>query len=358
VKEIPEMNIGSTPEVEVSTSADGVASAPILFIVGPSRSGTSLLCNIFGKHSQVVGMNELHLLGDMCSASTLNQTIDESTALTMLARLKARQLRTIWNDQIEPADMEFARRLLSSDGMSLTPASVFRRFAANVAAEQGKRMVVEQTPRNVMYLSQILEAFPEAKVVAMIRDPRAVLNSQRSRWQMRFLGAPNVPFTEALRVFVNYHAITMSKLWLKAVGMAEQFSSHPRVHLVTYEDLISTPQLTLEGLCNFLNIAFEEKMLTVGRIGSSSHRNDDQNAGISNKSVDTWQKDLPRGDREICEYLTGTVAARYGYACPSATLLSLSSLSHMARFPLHVVGMLVANPFRVWIMTKAFFAGR
>lgn len=330
---------------------------PLIFIVGPSRSGTSLLCNILGKHSRVVGLNELHMLGDLWSSEAFDQPLGEQRALDTLARLRARQLRGIWNDQVDAADMEFARELMADIRVPPTPIVVFRKFASSAASEGGKEMVAEQTPRNVLYAPQILAAFPEAKVVAMIRDPRAVLNSQRSRWQMKFLGAPNVPMAESIRVFVNYHAITMSKLWIKAVEMMDRLSSNPRVTVVKYEDLVSAPHETLSGLCDFLGIHFEDGMLAVGRIGSSTLRNDDQNAGISNKSRDAWQNSLPKGDREICEYLAGAIARRHGYECAERKLLSISSLLHLARLPLHIAGMLVSNPHRVWVMAWAFWRG-
>ncbi|NIP95612.1 MAG: sulfotransferase, partial [Akkermansiaceae bacterium] len=44
--------------------------------------------------------------------------------------------------------------------------------------EEGKRIPCTQTPRNVYYLREILGAYPDARVIWMVRDPRAVLCSQ------------------------------------------------------------------------------------------------------------------------------------------------------------------------------------
>lgn len=170
---------------------------------------------------------------------------------------------------------------------------------------------------------------------------------------MRFLGAPNVPFTEAVRVHLNYHAVTMSKLWLTAVGVAESLQNHPRVRVVKYEDLVSAPRETLLPLCEFLGVPYEEAMLNVGQIGSSTQRNDGHNAGISTNSRDAWESQLPKGDRLICEHFTYSTARRHGYEIDEGRLLSFPSLFHLARFPLHLVGMLLVNPKRMWVMAKA-----
>lgn len=324
-----------------------------VFVVGPSRSGTSLLSNILGMNSQIIGMHELHVFNGLYGGPPSTLPGNRGEATSILARLRARQLRTIWQDTPTADDLSFADKCVDLCGQDYSQIGVYRAFCMAIASESGRSFVVEQTPINVMYMREILSLFPEAKMIAMVRDPRAILNSQRSRWKMRFLGAPNVPLSETLRVLVNYHALTMSKLWVKAVDATEPYGSHPRVRIVRYEDLVSRPESVLAELCEFLGVEFEATMMSVGQIGSSTQRNDDRSAGVSKKSVDAWQKGLPKGDREICEFIAGRAARRYGYALGEGQLFNFSVLLHMLRFPFHLAGTLLTNPRRVLVMLNA-----
>ena len=38
----------------------------LVFIVGASRSGTTMLNRILGNHRAVAGLNELHYFGELC----------------------------------------------------------------------------------------------------------------------------------------------------------------------------------------------------------------------------------------------------------------------------------------------------
>ena len=93
--------------------------------------------------------------------------------------------------------------------------SIFKYTLQTEAEEKGKRYVVEQTPRNIFYISKLLKFYPQAKILHMIRDPRAVLFSQKNRWRRRGLGS-NTPLYNTIRVFVNYHSYTVTNLWKKS----------------------------------------------------------------------------------------------------------------------------------------------
>nr|MCR5854169.1 sulfotransferase [Thermodesulfobacteriota bacterium] len=93
---------------------------------------------------------------------------------------------------------------------------VYKFFLYYETKKNKKEIPCEQTPRNLYYLKEIFENVPEAKVIYMLRDPRAVLLSQKNKWKMKFLGHKNMPLKEALRSWINYHPYTISKLWNSA----------------------------------------------------------------------------------------------------------------------------------------------
>ena len=75
----------------------------------------------------------------------------------------------------------------------------------------------------------------------MVRDPRAVILSQRGKWTVaKKLG---LPLKEIIRSFFNYHPITMSILWNKAISAG--FSSEKNTVI---------PRFTPSSLRNLLII--------------------------------------------------------------------------------------------------------
>ena len=66
-----------------------------------------------------------------------------------------------------------------------------------------------------------------------------MLASQKNSWKMRLLGAKRVPVSEMIRSWVNYHPVTMARLWNGATEAALRLRGHDRVMLLRFEDLIA-----------------------------------------------------------------------------------------------------------------------
>ncbi|MEZ5023383.1 MAG: sulfotransferase [Chitinophagales bacterium] len=58
-----------------------------IFIVGNSRSGTTMMLRILNNHSQVYGLNELHFFEQLWSSADKNKEISKEEAITLAAKL-------------------------------------------------------------------------------------------------------------------------------------------------------------------------------------------------------------------------------------------------------------------------------
>lgn len=323
----------------------------LIYVVGASRSGTTMLATILGRNCAVHDIGETHYLGDLCATNQFAQTIPSREATSISANLYARSRKTIWRSTPDLVDWQRAEGLMASV-QNVTRYGLLGLVASDLARSAGKIHAVEQTPRNIYYADQILAHDPESRIIEIVRDPRAVLHSQRQRWRMRFLGAPNVPYSESLRTFVNYHAITMALLWRAAVRAGLAHGSNPRYMRIRYEDLISDPEGIVVQLCAFLGIPFETDMLEIPRISSSTAMNANAKTGISKDSINRWQEQLPAGDRAICARIVGREAQLLDYSIATEPLFRASVLWHMMRYPLHLIGSLVINPRRIITQVK------
>ena len=106
------------------------------------------------------------------------------------------------------------------EGRTLAPVS--RHSGAVDARRRGGEVACDQTPRNVFYIRDILDAFPEARIINMVRDPRAVLLSQKNKWRRRSLGESALPRSEVVRSWSNYHPIVTARIWRGAVDAEER----------------------------------------------------------------------------------------------------------------------------------------
>jgi hypothetical protein len=339
---------------------DHTAATPapgLVFVTGASRSGTTVLSRILGNARGAASLNELHFFGSLVPFKRCKVPMPRRRAERVVAMALARHHRDFWVSGPNPEERDSAKRIVGR--IPPTEATGDRLFAETmdeIRRLTGAAVLCEQTPRNIYYAFHLLDAFPEAHVVHLVRDPRAVLASQKRRYKMRELGGNNVPVSEVVRLWLNYHPATMVRLWLSATREALAIASHPRVRIVRYEDLVGAPEATVRGLCTDLNLTYDAAMLEVPHWGSSTvqHR---ASSGLSAAALDKWREILDGAEIDYCSRKTRIEREHFGYPEAETPVPRLTERAlFLARFPVHLVGMVVANPVRAAVQLKAMFA--
>ncbi|MCG8425793.1 MAG: sulfotransferase [Chromatiales bacterium] len=338
-----------------SNEKSGNTPCSMIFVTGASRSGTSMLARLLGEHKEILALQETHYFGDLCDPDEAKALKSDEQLEQLSAILLARQNRGLWDSKPNASEQQQARQLVSSlPSNARSAGEVFSATLNHLATASGKSIGLEQTPRNIFYAEQLLALYPKARIVHIVRDPRAVLASQRNRWRMRQLGAGHIPSFEMLRTWVNYHPVTMSKLWSEANQQALRLLHRKHFLLVRFEDLVDAPQKEIQRICDFLDITFDPMMLDVPRWGSSNITHSTSQRGISHEVRDLWQGCLPVGDRILCEWLTRPTMKRFGYhPLPAGRADRLQSWAKILTYPLHMVGVISLNPKRAWTLLKA-----
>lgn len=296
---------------------DGVGSP--VFVVGNSRSGTTMVGRALGRHPLVFTMGEIHFFEQLRSAGGVDDRISEAEAVGLAARLLCIQ-RDGYLRQGNPERFGAeAREILGEPPLAgaretYTAAEVFEGFLVHEAARGGKEVPCDHTPRNVFYIGEILRLYPRARVINLVRDPRDVLLSQKRKWKRRSLGAKGIPLRESLRSWANYHPLVTSELWNASVRAADRFTGHGRVLSLRFEDLLADPEGELRGVCEFLGISFEDGVLEVPQVGSSSGRDRPDRKGIDQTRAGSWKRGgLGEAELFLCQRMTAPVMRRYGY---------------------------------------------
>jgi len=286
----------------------------MIFVVGNSRSGTTMLGRILGRSDNIFTLHELHFFEQIWQPKLPIVKIDQADAIKYIAKLIAIQRDGYFvRPNIEKYRDE-ASEVVSSHSSYWTMPKVYAAFVTYEAGRNGKEIPCDQTPHNLYYLYPLLDYFPNANILNIIRDPRAVLCSQKNRWKRRIYNRGKTPLFEQIRTRINYHPITISLLWKVGLQKFDEIRDDSRVLSLKFEDLVKEPEVEIQNLCNFLNINYHEGMMAIPQVGSSSKPDTDEVLGISKDIANQW-KNMCLSDTEIwlCQKITNDFMEKLDY---------------------------------------------
>jgi hypothetical protein len=168
-----------------------------------------------------------------------------------------------------------------------------------LTTKEGKKRWLDKLPGYVSQFDQIRDVVPEAKFIELVRDARDILASKKKR----------------TATGGGYDPLWDSLAWQSAVraGNSAHHRYPDRILRVKYEDLVARPAMELVRICDFLNLKYDENMLSVGWINTTSAGSTPSNQGISTAAVGKWVDQLPPADIAVCQYVAGKELQKLGY---------------------------------------------
>ncbi len=215
-----------------------------IFIVGLSRGGTSLLSRMLDAHSNIAILPETWWYVVLDRLGCLEEFTDPwQTSLFF---------NEVWENlksYHDPAARVLAAEAAKQPRYVGPTAHVLENLGQAYARERRAEIWGEKTPGHALWLPQIRELFPRARLLFMVRDPRDVLVSYDDRWDQGRRDTDYLTSTAALLKFYLVHLLY-----------------HPtfppeQVRWVKYESLTAQPAEELEQICRFLRVDFEPSML-------------------------------------------------------------------------------------------------
>lgn len=265
-----------------------------LFIGGCSRSGTTLLGAMIGAHSTCICSPESHFKIDVMRALARKMTEPKPTALVSLIQRHWRF--KIWELELEPLSA------LSNNNASFD--QILHWIVAQYAQQQGKpnaQIWVDHTPENISYTQSLLDIFPQARFIHLVRDGRAVAASI-----LPLDWGPN-------------SIIKASRWWMRMTSFglaAEKTLGSEFVLRVKYEDLVLKPETTMQTVSQFMGIDYEPAMLQATGFNPPSYttRQHKLVGGKPDASVvNRWEQKLTARQIEIFEHQTRDFLTYLGY---------------------------------------------
>jgi hypothetical protein len=294
-----------------------------VFVVGPSRSGTSMMRDILAGHPDLWIGGETHYFDDL----RIRMRGHEQT------QLSAEQRTACENYFLSLADRPYGRggdpdRATKLDRHELRSAAAqigpgadayFVAYCEVMAHKRGKSRWGEKTPRHVFRIDEILGVWREAKVICMVRDPRAVVSSYRwwKRETEKTRAQRAIDETWALddrRAAKSYNVFVISMLWRAAMRASlNAVARHgpDRVRLQRYEDVVRDPEAEIRRLAEWLGLDYDPSLLDVAVSNSSFVLPGDR--GVSRDAVDRWSTKLPPGELSVVQRCCGSLMRSVGY---------------------------------------------
>lgn len=247
-----------------------------VFVLGASRSGTSLIKAV------------------LCSHSAIGGTKNEGTFL-----FKYRDIYRLINESCGYADREEVLRIFQT---SYDFVEFYDRVSDLILSEQGKSYLADKYISHKYINWYVLKYFPNAQIVFMIRDPRDVYCSVMKHTNL-----------------VRKACLPSARFWNRCIQSIEPFECTNRVHCIRYEDLVREPEHIVGTIMKSLGLGFENRQLDSQRrdsftnLGSSpNHKNISKPIGTF--SVGRWRHELSKSDVAVINSVCEPYMRRFGYA--------------------------------------------
>jgi hypothetical protein len=332
-----------------------------IFIVGSSRSGTTLVSRILKKHPEIHILNETHFIYEFDRFIKNNALLSDDKIWKIVNLMLTIQKKDYYRKNDYEEYPEAAKEIISEFQRQkqrnfATLNKIFFKFEAK---RHGKKRAGDQTPRHIFCMHQLLKMYPDAKFVQMVRHPCAVLLSQKNKWKAGLHW--QIPKFEVLRTFFNYHPVTISILWKKSVesGLeAQQIIAERSLKTIIFENLVEKPRKEIMELCDFLQIDFFPDMINVPVEMSSNIKNEGYK-GISKSVSEHWRDRLSETEVFIAEKLTSHQMELLGFSSTGARPNLVKLMLYFLVLPLQLSVAFtlnirrIGNPF-LYITTRIF----
>jgi hypothetical protein len=260
------------------------------FVVGASRSGTTLLRLMLNEHPALHVPRESWFLIDLMDELPLADPLSREQVRLAFDLITAHWRWKDW--EIENSRLWDRFASLHEPLLGDLIDAVFK-----LSGEQsGKGSWGDKTPEYIRHIDRLHTVFPEAKFVHIIRDGRDVcLSLTRYEYRMGVLSENAKYWAEWVAAGIESGRRLPKNLYLE----------------VAYEDVVDNTEQTLRKICQFLTVPYDHRMLdfhkNAGRNLASwemGHHYKTLNP-LSSQEVYKWRKEMGMLDLIVFESVAG-----------------------------------------------------
>jgi hypothetical protein len=266
-----------------------------VFVAGLERSGTSLLYALLASHPNIAMTRRTNLWthfydqhGDLSDPANLDRCIDVMMRYKRIVKL-------------EPDEARLRRDFREGPQ---TYGRLFGLLEQQYAERTGCARWGDKSLNTERYAGPIFAAYPGARILHMIRDPRDRYASSQTRWQRRRGGAG-----------------AGTAEWLSSVRLAQRNSQRDpdQYRIVRYETLAAHPEQTMREICAFIGEDYAPSILAMQ--GATRFRDQGSNSSygaraagvISTDSIGRYRSVLSQRQIAFIQTVAGRAMQSMGY---------------------------------------------
>lgn len=254
-----------------------------LFIVGMPRSGSTIFTRLLNESSDLFIINDCYYLQYVDSIngfSRKDKIVNNQLAQYLFNKIKARIERPnspsigcglMLSTEDEQKIAKFVSKFSDDDkqNWSLILEQIMQ-FSASLL---GKKTWGYNTPQDYLNIDLLFQAYPHAKFIFMMRDPRSMLRSYK------------YIFTNARNTTQRYHPVLQALAWRTSIrSYFEYKTKYPEnILLIRYEDLVAQTNETLAKVGDFVNVQFPN--ISLDQFGNNSSFKDKSSKNINDTEV-------------------------------------------------------------------------
>lgn len=263
------------------------------FVIGPGRSGTTLLGNLLNRSSQIYIAHETKYFQQVWSQRHLLRFVPRRRRIPLVVD------HVISSEY--PADPPTFRSHRDEFITALRDVeSLEAGFLALLRTLSDRPVLGEKTPWHTFFVEQIDRVASDARFVAITRDAPATVASTLGREGFRRVDS--LTRCIARWIFMNRELLRV-----------REALPDDRLQLVRFEDLVREPEAVLGEVCAFLDVALEPPMLQPTS-QDSSLREEDSGGGFDTGALHRWRETLTGDQVRRIRSHTWRTSRALGYA--------------------------------------------
>ena len=286
-----------------------------IFIGGYRNSGTTLLVNLLDSHPELlVWPDESTFFYEYFPIMELEEYSSEEKLNVATERVIGRI--NLWGRNIkkkldiEELKKEFRCAIKDQD---ITPKNV---LLANMKAFQRwyqpgnyPRFWVLKTAVCQAYTTEILEWFPNAKFIIVLREPKDVWASLSNHWprEKKFFDSKKDLLQNMIENFRDAFEFS---------SCAYELYGAEKIMFVHYEDIVANPVEVMKNLAEFIGIKYADSMIKPTVLGMDWYGNNRQGInfdGISSYNTNRWKERIDKEEAKIVEHYMSRYMIKFGY---------------------------------------------
>lgn len=321
---------GSLETSEKGLPAAGSGTVPgLAFIVGHYKSGSTWLINLLSLHPWVRGVGETSLFSYVCANPDLAACTRNLFTLGFWGRGGLRALvrtrladwsgplRRSWKTVLSPDDRPMTRmdlgvfdqlrlkRALARCGSHEEYCRTFFRYLAGTLKPQG--YLVEKN-NNIFLVDFIKSTFPNARLIAIYRDGRDVVVSEK--YFLKNEAGRAQRFEDSVRN------------WRGAMEAQFRYAEQYGIFAVSYEEMLADGRGVARRLLDYLDLPVDDEIVemmirkssfefTTGRKSGQEKRSSFYRKGTAGD----WVNHFSERDKTVFKEIAGDTLVRLGYEC-------------------------------------------